>query len=79
MSALGYLIEFSTLTMLWANSEDDKLIAFFLLFFLQEIGSDTLRKLCLKQTLCMKCQILFSRKQKNNTSKCRLLKFSPSM
>ena len=27
----------------------------------------------------MKCQILFSRKNKKNISKCRLLKFLPSM
>ena len=32
-----------------------------------------------KETICMKCQILFSRKNKKNISNCRLLKFSPCM
>ena len=32
-----------------------------------------------KETICMKCQILFSTKKEKNISKCRLLKFLPSM
>ena len=32
---------------------------------------------CLLETICMKCQILFSRKNKKNISKCRLLKIFP--
>ena len=47
-----------------ANSADDKLIKFFL--FSKQIGSDTSCKLSPKETICMKCQILFSRKNKKN-------------
>ena len=50
------------LTTLWADSADDKLATFFLLFL--EIGSVTSCKLSPKETICMKCQILFSRKNK---------------
>ena len=32
-----------------------------------------------KETICMKCQNLFSRKNKKNISECCLLKFLPSM
>ena len=45
-----------TLTMLWADSADNKLIIFSL-FFLE------------KETICMKCQILFSRKNKKKCFK----------
>ena len=31
------------------------------------------------KTICMKCQILFSRQNKKNISKYRLLKFLPDM
>ena len=30
-----------------------------------------------RETICMKCQILFSGKNKKNISKCRLLKILP--
>ena len=33
----------------------------------------------IKETFCMKYQILFSRKNKKNILKCHLLKFLPSM
>ena len=49
------------------------------LIFSSEIGSDTSCKLSPKETICMKCQILFSRKNKKKISKCCLLKFLPSM
>ena len=65
-----------TLIMLWADSADDKLVIFFI--FTQKIGSDTSCKLSPEETICIKCQVLFSRKKKKNKkyiSKCRLLKF----
>ena len=49
-----------TFANLWANLADDKLI-FFLFLPLE--------------TICMKCQILFSGKNRKNISKCCLLKF----
>ena len=52
-----------TLATLWAYSADDKLIISY--------------KLSLMETVCMKCQILFSGKNKGNISKCHLLKFLP--
>ena len=67
-----------TLTRLWADSADDKLVKFFSYFSLK-IGSDTSCKLSPNETICMECQILFSRKNKKKKSKCRLLKFLPSM
>ena len=66
-----------TLTTQWADSADDKLVIFFLFFL--ENRSDTSCKLSPKETICMKCQIPFSRKNKKNISKCHLLKFLPSM
>ena len=54
-----------TLTALWVNSVDDKLMIFFLF--------------TRKETICMKCQILLSGKNKKNISKCGLLKNLPSM
>ena len=50
---------------LWVDSADDKLVIFFFSFFLDNC--------------CMKCQILFSRKNKKHISKCCLLKFLPGM
>ena len=49
----------------------------FLMFV--KTGSDTSCKLSPKETICMKCPILFSSKEKKNISKCHLLKFLPSM
>ena len=46
------------LTTLWANSVDDKLVMFFLFF--QKTGFDISCKLSPLETICMKCQILFS-------------------
>ena len=48
-------------------------------YFSWKIGCDTSCKLSPQETICMKCQILFSRKDKKNISKCRLLKFLPSI
>ena len=64
-----------TFTTLLANSADDKLVIFFLLFpenrfwhFMQIVSSET---------ICMKYQKLFSWKNKKNISKCCLLKILP--
>ena len=66
------------LTLLWADSADDKLIIFFL-FFSQKIGFDISYKLSPWEIICMKCQILFSGKNKKNISEFCLLKFSPTI
>ena len=60
--------------MQWANSADDRLMIF-LLFFL-ELGFDISCRLFSK-TVCMKCEILFSRKNKKVNSKC-ILSFYPA-
>ena len=52
-----------TLTMLWANLADDNFMTFFL-FFPRKKGSGTSCKLSSKEKVCMKCQILFPRKNK---------------
>ena len=44
---------------LLANSADDKLIMFFS-YFSKKIGFDILCKLSPQETICMKCQSLFS-------------------
>ena len=48
-------------------------------YFSQKIGIDISCKLSPKKTIGRKCQNLFSGKNKNNISNCRLLKFLPSM
>ena len=48
-------------------------------FFLENIGSGTSCKVSLKDIICMKWPILFSRKIKIFFSKCHLLKFFPGM
>ena len=48
-------------------------------YFSQKTGFDISCKLSPKETICMKCQTLFSGENKKNISKCRLLKFVPSM
>ena len=60
----SYFTLLLTHTKLSAKSADDKLMTFFLLFL--EIGSDTSCKLSPKETICMKCQILVSSKNKKN-------------
>ena len=45
--------------------------------FSQKTGYDISYKLSPKETICMKCHILFSGKNKKNISKCRLLKILP--
>ena len=52
-----------TLTMLWANLADDNFMTVFL-FCPRKKGSGTSCKLSSKETVCMKYQILFSRKNK---------------
>ena len=56
-------------------SADDKLVIFFLFF--PKTGFDISCKLSPMETICMKCQNLFSGKNKKNISKCRLLKILP--
>ena len=71
-----------TFTTLWAFSADDKLMIFFLFFpenwiwhFMQIVSlGDNLSPW---ETVCMKCQILFSGKNKKNILKCRLLQILP--
>ena len=64
--------------MLWADSADNKLI--FFLIFPRKIGSGTSCKLSPKETICIKGQILFSRKNKKKIfQKCHQLKFLPRM
>ena len=46
-------------------------------YFSQKTGFDISCKLSPQETVCMKCQILFSGKNNKNISKCRLLKISP--
>ena len=53
-----------TFTTLWANSADDKFMIFS--YLPQKTGFDI-----------VKCQILFPGKNKENTSKCHLLKILP--
>ena len=66
-----------TLTTLWADSADNKLLTFFL-FFLEKRANISC-KLSPQETICMKCQILLSRNIGKNISKCPQLKFLPSM
>ena len=47
-------------------------------YFLQKISFDISCKLSPQETICMKCQNLFSvKKKKKDISRCRLLKFYP--
>ena len=65
-----------TFTTLWANSAVDKLtIHVFFFYFSQKTGSNISCKLSHIETICMKCQSLFSVKNKENISKCHLLNF----
>ena len=66
----------ATLTMLWADLADNKLVIFS--YLSQKIAFDTSCKLSPMETICMKYQSLFSGKNKN-ISKCRLLKIISSM
>ena len=47
---------------------------FFFIFFTQETGFDIPCKLFPLETICLKCQMLFSGKNKKSISKCHLLK-----
>ena len=67
----------TTLHNLPANSADDKLMIFFLFFFFpQKTDFNISCKLSPPETICKKCQNLFSGK---NISICRLLKILPRM
>ena len=59
-----------TLTTLWTNSADNTLI--FFLFFPEKNMTQI-------ETICTKCQIVFSGKYKKNNLKCCLLKFLASL
>ena len=50
----------------------------FLIYFFQKIGFNIPCKLSPKETICMKCQSLFSGENKKNISNCRLLIFFPT-
>ena len=63
---------FLSFTTLWANSGDNKLMTFFLVF--QKTGFEISCKLSPLETICMKCQNLFSGKNKNNISVSHPLK-----
>ena len=57
-----------TLTMLWTNSADNKQHLKYFSYFSYKIGSE-LHANCPRETICMKCQILFSGKNnKKNIS-----------
>ena len=47
----------------WVKFSADDILKYFFLFF-QKIGVDISGKLSLNETICMKCQILFSGKNK---------------
>ena len=64
LSVVGKFGKELTLSTLWENSADNKLMIFFIYF-----PGDNLHEY----------QILFSEKNKKNISKCRLLNFLPSM
>ena len=49
-------------TTIWDNSANDTLMIFFFFFFSQTTGLDISCKLSPLETICMKCQILFSGK-----------------
>ena len=65
-------------TILSANSADEELIMFFSYFF-KKIGFEISCKLTPKESICMKCQSLFSGKYKKNISKSCLQKFLGSI
>ena len=50
-----------------------------LTYFSKKIRFDISCKLSPQETICIKCQMLFSGKNYKNISKCHLLKFLPSM
>ena len=81
-----------TVVTFWANLADDKLLYFFFIFPRKQVmtfHANCLHwrqfawnvKTCFQmETICMKCQNLFSgKKKKNNISVCRLLKILPRM
>ena len=54
----------------------DDILKYFSIFF-QKTRFDISCKLSPMETICMKCQITFSGKNKKSISECRLLKFLP--
>ena len=64
---------FLTFTTLWAFSAADKLMIFFS-YFSQKTGFYIACKLSPLETICIKSQTQFPGKNKNNVSKCSLLK-----
>ena len=65
-----------TIATIWANSAGDTLISFS--YFTHKVDFDISCKLSPRETICLKCQSLFSGRYKNNISKC-LLNFLPIM
>ena len=76
---LPYYLCSSSLTFntLWGNSADENLMTFFLIFTVKYF--DVSCNLNAKETICMKCQRLFSGQNKNIFSECRLLNVLPSV
>ena len=67
-----YQIKPLTWTTIWANSADDKLVIFFLIFPRKQ--DSTFQEIVSSRAICIKRQILFSGKMWENISTCRLLK-----
>ena len=65
------------LSTLWPKSADNKSMIF-LSNFSKKTGSDISCKSSPSETICMKCQLLFSGKNKKTISKYCLLKFYPT-
>ena len=65
-----------TFTTVWSNLDDDKFVVFVIFFPENRIWH--FMQIVFMETICMKCQNMFSGKNnKKNISKCRLLKFLP--
>ena len=67
MSSATVTVVISTLinTALWVKFSADDILKYFS-YFPQKTGYDISCKLSPKETICMKCQILFSEKNKKN-------------
>ena len=63
----------------WVKISADDILEYFPYFFTKKIGLGTSCKLSPKETICMKCQILFSRKNKKNIMRLSSAEFAHSM
>ena len=95
MNGATCLLFVLTFTTLLANSADGKLVIVFIIFQKQQqqqqkkkqkkkkkkkkTGFNISCKLSPMETICIKCEILFTRKNKKNISKCLLLKILPRL